>query len=79
MYGPVASGWEIKDGRFRLDVEIPPNTTATVRLPNARVESVSEGGAPLGRAAGVSQVAQDGRSVQFTVGSGRYAFSYPWP
>ena len=32
-YGEVASKWTRNGGRFRLEVEIPPNTTAQVRLP----------------------------------------------
>jgi alpha-L-rhamnosidase len=79
MYGPVSSGWEIKDGRFRLDIEIPPNTTATVRLPNAKIPDVTESGGPADKAAGVARAVQDGPSVQLEAGSGRYSFSYPWP
>ena len=79
MYGPVSSAWEIKDGRFRLDVEIPPNTTATVRLPNAKIADVTEGGGPADKAEGVGRVVQDGQSVQLETVSGRYSFSYPWP
>jgi len=79
MYGPVSSAWEIKDGRFRLDVEIPPNTTATVRLPNAKIVDVTEGGGPADKAEGVGRVVQDGQSVQLETVSGRYSFSYPWP
>src|SRR4030095_16858886 len=44
MYGKVTSDWEIKNDRFNLTVEIPPNTRATVRLPKAIREQVSEGG-----------------------------------
>jgi alpha-L-rhamnosidase len=32
-YGLVSSEWHIKNGRFTLDVIVPPNTTATVYLP----------------------------------------------
>jgi hypothetical protein len=31
--GPVAVRWEKKDGKFTLDVTVPPNTRASVQLP----------------------------------------------
>jgi len=43
MYGTVASSWETDDNRFELTVSIPPNTDATVRLPDGRVESIGSG------------------------------------
>jgi alpha-L-rhamnosidase len=41
MYGRVTSGWEIADGKITLKIEVPANTTATVRLPKAKLEEVS--------------------------------------
>ncbi len=32
-YGPILSSWTLQDGRFTLEVSIPPNTTATVQIP----------------------------------------------
>ncbi len=31
--GLISSSWEIRDGKFSLDVTVPPGCTATVRLP----------------------------------------------
>ena len=33
VYGKIASSWEKKDGKFILTVQIPVNTTATIKLP----------------------------------------------
>jgi alpha-L-rhamnosidase len=33
MYGRIATHWRTVNGRFHLEVTIPPNTTATVHLP----------------------------------------------
>lgn len=33
IYGNIASAWEKKDGKLILKVEIPVNTTATIKLP----------------------------------------------
>jgi alpha-L-rhamnosidase len=76
-YGKVASAWTRKDGTFELRVEVPGNTRATVRLPQAQLASVTEGGQPLAGARGVSGPRQDGDAVVVEVGSGAYGFAYP--
>lgn len=78
MYGPIQSGWEIKQGVMTMTVEIPANTTATVTLPGATVERVTENGAPLAKAPGISQIAQQSHAVTLQAGSGRYVFSFPY-
>jgi len=74
MHGEVSSAWNLEGDRFTLDVEVPPNTTATVRVPGARVASVTESGRPLATGNGISEVRQDGDDVVVDVGSGRYSF-----
>ena len=78
IYGPVSSGWEIKDGRFQLDVEVPPNSSATLQLPNAKLEEVTESGTRASSAAGVTRAVQQGATVVVDIGSGKYSFSYSW-
>ena len=70
-YGKISSAWTLKDGMFELMVEVPANTRATVRLPNARGVEVQEGGKALG---GLSS-REDGSAV-IEVGSGKYVFTY---
>jgi hypothetical protein len=44
--GPIYVRWELKDGSFDLQVDLPPNVTASVRLPGEGVEaarSISSG------------------------------------
>jgi alpha-L-rhamnosidase len=77
MHGRVSSAWTLEGGRFTLDVEIPPNTTATVRLPSARLADVTEGGKVLAAGNGIATAGQDGDAVVMDVGSGRYSFAYP--
>ena len=76
MYGTVSSSWTLRDGAFALDVELPANTTATVRLPGAQVSGTTEGGEPLAAGDGITEVRQDGDDVVVEVGSGQYAFSH---
>jgi len=77
MYGRVSSAWSIGEGAFTLDVEVPANTRATVRVPHATVAGVSEGGRPVAAGNGVTAVRQDGDTVVVEIGSGRYRFASP--
>jgi alpha-L-rhamnosidase len=78
MYGPMESDWRIDGEAMTVSVEIPPNTTATVRLPSAKLDDVTEGGKPLGQARGVYllQTRQEGNTAVIPIGSGRYLFRY---
>ena len=43
MYGLIRSAWKREQGRFTLDVTIPPNTTATITMPDGTVHDVGSG------------------------------------
>ena len=58
-------------------MEVPANTRATVRLPNAQLADVTEGGQPLAGGNGISAKRQDGDTVVVELGSGAYRFAYP--
>jgi alpha-L-rhamnosidase len=79
MYGLVASSWEIGDGKMTLKIEVPANTTATVRLPNAKLAEVSEGGKPVEGRTGISRTRQIQDAVVLEVGSGKYLFESAYP
>ena len=74
-YGKIISAWAMKDGNRTVDVVIPPNTTATIILPEARAEEVMENGKAA--AAVFSSLKQDGRNVIIETGSGSYHFTHP--
>lgn len=74
MYGRVASGWKIADDKFTLNIQVPPNTTATVRLPKARLPQVTESQKPLTSRADIFSARQVGDAVLVRVGSGQYVF-----
>jgi alpha-L-rhamnosidase len=79
IYGPVASGWEIAQGKLTLRLTIPPNTTATVRVPNAKLDDLREAGKPLAGRDEFSAAHQDHDTVVLNVGSGSYIFESPCP
>ncbi len=71
-YGPVSCGWRVAGDVVEVDVEIPANTTATVRLPAGG--EVHESGRAAATAPGVRRVALDGTDRVLDVGSGSYRF-----
>lgn len=42
-HGTIVSDWKKENGKFRLHVEVPCNTTATVVLPSGKEETVGSG------------------------------------
>ena len=75
-YGGVSSTWTVDGRAFELAVEIPANTTATIRLPGAQLREVTEGGQALASATGLKSPRQDGPDVVVEAGSGSYRFAY---
>jgi len=70
QYGRIRSAWRIEGGTLRWEVEVPPNTTATLHVPTSDPASVTEGGRPVADSDGLVAV---GPAV-FEAGSGRYVF-----
>jgi alpha-L-rhamnosidase len=73
-YGRLSSAWKVEGERLVVDLEVPANTTASVRLPASRLGSVTESGRPLAAGAGIAGYREDGDAVIVDVGSGRYSF-----
>jgi len=78
FYGPIESGWRLAGKKMIVNVEIPPNATATVRLPRARLADVRESGKRLDKSEAITDTVQDGDAAVMRMGSGRYSFEYPW-
>ncbi|WP_308290241.1 family 78 glycoside hydrolase catalytic domain [Mumia sp. zg.B53] len=73
-YGPVRSAWKKVSGGLDLEVSVPANTTAEIRIPAPGRWAVTEGGGAAESADGVRFVAyEDGHAV-YEVGSGDYRF-----
>ncbi|MEM0995239.1 MAG: family 78 glycoside hydrolase catalytic domain, partial [Bacteroidota bacterium] len=72
LYGRLKSDWKIENNRFFYTVEIPPNTTGTVTLPDATFSEVKMNGKRL------VDASQQGNDVRLSLGSGEYVFEYPF-
>lgn len=66
-YGKVASSWEINEGQFKLNIIIPPNTTAKVVVPGNTV-NVDEN-------ENIQKLKTNKESTQFLVQPGNYQFT----
>lgn len=75
-YGRVASAWKKGEGRqLELDVELPPNTNATIYVPAANAADVMEGGKPLQQQSDVRVIGAKDGYVLIEAGSGKYSFT----
>ncbi|WP_428938000.1 glycoside hydrolase family 78 protein [Fontivita pretiosa] len=75
VHGLIESAWRIEGERFNLNVTIPPNTTATVRLPTRDANSVTESGQPAAQAEGVRFIGSAGGFATYAVAAGKYQFA----
>jgi alpha-L-rhamnosidase len=74
IHGRIATEWRRGRGQFELAVTVPPNTAATVYLPAAGAERITEGGKPLKSVKEVRLLRMEGDRAVLAVGSGSYRF-----
>ncbi len=78
IYGTISSEWCVERETFKLNVRVPPNTTATVWVPTANPGAVRESGRRVGDSPGITLRASTEPGVtQYEVRSGCYSFSAP--
>jgi len=73
-YGRVVSGWERKDGKLWLTVEIPANTSAEIMLPADSPDKINLNGLPLTGNRIVTKTTVENGKVVLKTGSGKYLF-----
>lgn len=74
IHGKIVSEWEVDGEIFRLNVEIPVNTTAKIYLPSNDNTKIKEGGNNITNVKDVSFVKLENGSAIIMVGSGHYEF-----
>jgi alpha-L-rhamnosidase len=75
--GDIASHWHVKDGRLTYQVTVPPNVTASVFLPCADANDVTEGKSPIRDVEDLKIVGYEDGLLQMEIGSGSYRFEAP--
>lgn len=78
MYGKIESAWKIANSRLTLTIEIPANTSATIKLPQAILADVLENNQPLAVGNGILRAQQGSTNAIVEVGAGKYEFVYPY-
>ena len=77
--GRVGSDWTRSGTSFSLTAQVPVGSQASVCVPAAGAQSVTEGGNPIGQVDGVTVVGMQGSCLQLHVGSGTYHFHSTLP
>ena len=86
LYGLISSDWEIIEGdegeltgpTMHIKISIPPNTSATVILPQAKLDQTTESKLHLQKVEGLLHYAEIASGVKLELTSGNYAFEYPF-
>jgi alpha-L-rhamnosidase len=73
-YGTIRSDWEIVNGTLRLNVSVPPNTTATLYLPTKDPESIREGNNTITQANGIKHLRDTKEHCVLEIQPGGYNF-----
>lgn len=72
-YGLIRSDWRVGDeGAVTYEFEVPPNTTAEVRLQEASQAAISVNGSAIHQAQGVLHFLEHDGKLVLTLGSGTY-------
>ena len=74
-YGKLSCGWKVEKDRISMDIEIPANTTATIFIPAAKADDITESGKALSVVSDIRVTGTEGDYVILNVGSGVYHFS----
>ena len=75
IYGKIKSGWKLENNRFKWEVTIPSNTTATIYVPALTKDEVMEDNKTASGVDGIRFVKWEDNRALFEVKSGHYSFS----
>lgn len=73
-YGLIVSDWKDNNNEFTIRVEVPANSQASVYLPSANTEYITESGIKLKDVAGINSRTEGYKYTIVTIGSGTYHF-----
>lgn len=73
-YGLIVSDWKDNNNEFTIRVEVPANSWASVYLPSANTEYITESGIKLKDVAGINSQTKGYKYTIVTIGSGTYHF-----
>lgn len=74
-YGTLSNSWKVESDKILMDVEIPANTKATIYIPAASADAVTEAGKALSAVSDLTVTGMEDGYVVVNVGSGMYHFA----
>jgi alpha-L-rhamnosidase len=74
VYGKIASKWKLENGKLKIKVAVPPNTTAKLFIPTTNPQSIKYEDKPLSESNHVKRLGVEGRYVILQLDSGKYRF-----
>jgi alpha-L-rhamnosidase len=76
-YGKIESKWQIEGGNIQINITIPANSLATITLPESADKRILLDSKPLKEHL-VGKSTKNGNATLMQLGSGTYAFNYPY-
>jgi alpha-L-rhamnosidase len=73
-YGKASSSWKIENDSFKLDVVIPPGTSAEVHIPYGNKDNLLENGSIFTENSNLKLMSSDDNSVIILAEPGTYNF-----
>ncbi|MBS0633229.1 MAG: glycoside hydrolase family 78 protein [Verrucomicrobia bacterium] len=77
-HGEIVSAWKSSAKRFEWTVAVPPNTTASARIPVPEAATIKEGKGPLAKSEGISAIKRTADATTCLLAPGTYRFSASW-
>jgi alpha-L-rhamnosidase len=74
LHGRISSNWQKQGNTFLWEIEIPPNTSATVFVPVNEKTKITESGVLAEKSASVQYLGRNADRAIFKIGSGLYRF-----
>lgn len=75
LYGKIVSDWTVESGVLTMEITIPANTTAVLKLSGIHPDTLKEGETAWKEAEGVSLYSQKRNALSLALQSGTYRFS----
>jgi alpha-L-rhamnosidase len=75
--GRIESSWSLEGEMGTLDVTIPVNATATVVIPSAEVDQITESGEPVSDHPEIMNITPQDSTTHVEIGSGDWSFEFP--
>jgi alpha-L-rhamnosidase len=75
LYGRIRSAWKVDGTSLKYQATVPANTTATLYLPAASLNSVKESGKQASDSEGIALLRQENGRVVLELKSGNYDFT----